>query len=102
VRERVRAFAWLLTYLRRVLRTIITRISLRNSLAIESAGNIIRSPDLARVDARKRRTAHGKRQSSIRLSYPLVPVRVHSVGRISLRNSARDLSPSLSQERSII
>lgn len=40
--------ARLLTYSRRVLRTIITRISLRNSPAIESAGNIIRSPDLAR------------------------------------------------------
>lgn len=44
---RAREFACLLTYLHRVLRTIITRISLRNSPAIESAGNIIRSPDLA-------------------------------------------------------
>lgn len=50
----------LLTYLHRVLRTIITRILLRNSPAIESAGNIIRSPDLAR----ERRTARTEKDRS--------------------------------------
>lgn len=61
-RARESALACLLTYLHRVLRTIITRISLRNSPAIKNAGNIIRSPDLARVGARERR----KRTEAIR------------------------------------
>lgn len=102
--ERARAFACLLlTYLRRVLRTIITRISLRNSPAIESAGNIIRSPDLARVGARERRTARRTekdRSGAVFVSlYPLVLMRVRrvrSAGRILLRNSpAISLSLSL-------